>query len=734
MHLNCPNCQAEIEVIPEESVAFLTCSTCGSRINPSTLIDAEQTASFVPQPKRMIDEYELIELIGRGTFGEVWKARDTLLKTLVAIKLPREHHFHADAQELFLREARTMATLKHSNIVRVLRVINRPDVTAIVQDYIPGTSLAERLKNFPFEAPRSAVAFWEVVARAVEFANEAGVVHRDLKTANILLNEKLEPLVTDFGLAKANSAEFTVTERNDVVGNYAHMSPEQAAGRSRDATRRSDVYSLGSILYQLLAHRFPFMGEGSTMSHLKQTADPKPPSAFKPGIPRDLDTICLKALRRDPAERYATAAEFADDLRRWLDGRPIQARPTPAWERAWRWTKRNRALTGMGVLVGLLLILLGLNVFLKPPAEPASIVPETIVATDTRRDVSLLILQRNADQNGNLEPIPSPQDGRRAPSARVKFWLRDPETGALDGVHSPDIMNVGADGVARAKLFPGNYMVIAQIPNHGFHEVERLVPNLTAPIAGSFRLSRWSMAADGSIELPQIDVPPKNVVTRTMIEFPPNEEFNAGSRDLPSSPRHKVSIHGFYLDEREVTTSEWQEYMRRFGIKADGLPAMTLTSISYEQAADFAESYGKRLQTEIEYEYAATNCGQTQYPWGNEVVQLDKLDAESLVAADVSKHGIHGLASPPAEFTDSLLMAYPLDRAALIASRGHLQRIVRGGLPDSKITKTEQLDNLVFRRVAVPIYTSSFVNVGIRCARSTYPNLQGTSSRVALEE
>jgi hypothetical protein len=713
MHLNCPNCQAEIEVIPEESVAFLTCSTCGSRINPSTLIDVEQTASFVPQPKRMIDEYELIELIGRGTFGEVWKARDTLLKTLVAIKLPREHNFHADAQELFLREARTMATLKHPNIVRVLRVINRPDLTAIVQDYIPGTSLAERLKNFPFEDPRSAVAFWEVVARAVEFANEAGVVHRDLKTANILLNEKLEPLVTDFGLAKANSAEFTVTERNDVVGNYAHMSPEQAAGRSRDATRRSDVYSLGSILYQLLAHRFPFMGEGSTMSHLKQTADPKPPSAFKPGIPRDLDTICLKALRRDPAERYATAAEFADDLRRWLDGRPIQARPTPAWERAWRWTKRNRALTGMGVLVGVVIMLAAGIVYWMMP-------------DDGKIRVSIPIVIRQGDSSGQLLPITDSSILMPAPGAQVKLWARRSTDGRIVPDSSPQMIIAGSDGIARVRVLPGNYFVVANVTGHGFHEVERLVPHSVDAHRSAHRHQRWKKLSETSIELPRIAVPPSDLANKSMKLIEGNSNTTLGEPGNAFNPEHVTVVRSFFLDVTEVSVRQWIQCQFKPNTKSQTPSDMPITGISHDEATAFAEHVGKRLPFEEEYEFAARNGGNTNYPTGSNTNSIDErrwiISPVGSYGDDETRDGIRGLFSNVLEFTSSwysinsdVVGRVSPESSILIGSH----RVVRGGpaeILNGPIREASR-ETTPAERVPFETFRASRA-IGIRCARS----------------
>lgn len=721
MHLQCPNCLAAIEVLEDETAGpYITCSICGSRLSAS----GDETQTFVAEPRGRIDEYELIELLGQGTFGEVWKARDTGLKSFVAIKRPRNENFAPRAKELFLREAQIMATLTHPNIVRVLRVIDRPDLTAIVMEFVDGLSLKDRLKNRPFESPRQAAQFFETVVRAVHHAHCAGVVHRDLKPANILLNQNQQPLVTDFGLAKYDSAEFTIGGDDAVLGNFAHMPPEQAAGKSSDADCRSDIYSLGSILYELLAGRPAFVGGGRTLSVSKQQDDPRPPSAYNSAVPRDLDTICLYAMQRDPAKRYQTAEEMADDLRRHLDGHPIHARPTPTWERLWRWSQRNRPLAATACLALVVSLLLAATLILFRGNALAT--PQSDLM-----DVAMPIFVRNADAQGILEPLASRENGKPAPRANVKFWLRNPTNGTLDDDQSPSLISVGPTGLAAAKLRPGDYLVVAEIPDHGFHEVERHVPSPTEKLPGAFRQNRWEIRADGLIELPQVDVPPESVVKKGMVAFDPSPAFSAGSNDIAEAPRHIRGVNAFLLDPVEVTVDDWNRYMSELSGQPVPGSREAITKITFEQAQDYAEWSGKRLQDEFEYEVAATNDGTTAFPWGDastvpEGYQWTFGPVQS-TSFDVSKKGIHGLYSNVLEFTGSWYTLYPSLRALGLEENplAPTHRVVRGG-PGAVVSGQAEAgawkEGPAGRFGTLKMAPSE--RIGLRCARSVVPKLK----------
>jgi tRNA A-37 threonylcarbamoyl transferase component Bud32 len=308
--------------------------------------------------------YDIIEEIGRGGMGVVYKARQTKLHRIVALKMILAAG-HASDEELvrFKAEAEAIAQLQHPSIVQVFEVGEHDGLPFFSLEFIEGGSLDRRLKRQQAD-PQSAARLVEVLARAVHYAHEHGVVHRDLKPANVLLTGSHDsllgacvPRIVDFGLAKKLNDNSGLTRSGEVMGTPSYMAPEQAAGNIAAIGPLADVYALGGILYELLTGQPPFRA-GTLAETLNAVLHDEPvhPGQLRPGVPRDLETICLKCLEKQPARRYASAGELADDLGRFLQGETVRARPVGTLERGWRWAKRRPSTVLAAMLVAVLLL------------------------------------------------------------------------------------------------------------------------------------------------------------------------------------------------------------------------------------------------------------------------------------------------------------------------------------------------------------------------------------------
>ncbi len=304
-----------------------------------------------------LGNYEILEQIGCGGMGVIYRARQRHSRRIVAVK--RVLSYRADshgALQRFRREAQAVASLDHPNILPIYEVSESEDgLPFFSMKLAEKGSLREHLASLRDE-PRKCVQLMAKVARAVEYAHSRGVLHRDIKPGNILLNDRGEPLVSDFGLAKLLDGSNDLTRSLTTVGTAGFIAPEQAGDAAVDLTPAADVYSLGAVLFNVLAGRPPFLGS-NPVSVIRQASETPAPKlrSLAPSLDRDLETICARCLERDPKARYQSAGDLAADLERWLGGRPIVARPVSPPARIWRWSQRNPKLVGAataGLLLG----------------------------------------------------------------------------------------------------------------------------------------------------------------------------------------------------------------------------------------------------------------------------------------------------------------------------------------------------------------------------------------------
>jgi serine/threonine protein kinase/tetratricopeptide (TPR) repeat protein len=318
---------------------------------------APSTEEALPLPT--IAGYEVVAVLGRGGFGVVYKAIQVKVKRLVALKMILGGA-HASSSDLarFRAEAEAVGNLQHPNIVQIFEVGEQDGHSFFSLEYIAGGSLEQKLQRAQ-TAPRQAAHLVEVLARAIDYAHSNGIIHRDLKPANVLLTTDGTPKITDFGLAKRLDTEQGFTRTGAAVGTPAYMAPEQAMGQTKTLGPAVDIYALGAILYQLLTGRVPFTGDNPVDVMIRvATEEPVPPSRLLSKVPRDLETICLKCLEKEPHRRYRTAQALAEDLARFLNHEPILARPVTAWERSLKWMRRRKLVTALLASIALAVVAL----------------------------------------------------------------------------------------------------------------------------------------------------------------------------------------------------------------------------------------------------------------------------------------------------------------------------------------------------------------------------------------
>jgi serine/threonine-protein kinase len=324
-----------------------------------------EKARPLPPPPRSFGDYTVVGALGQGGMGVVWKARQKRPDRLVALKMFRAGDLASptDAQR-FRNEAEVIAQLDHPHILPVYEVGEHDGVHYFSMKLVEGGSLNDHLDSFRAD-PRAAARLLATIARAIRYAHQRGVLHRDLKPSNILLDAQGEPHISDFGLAKRVEIDSSLTQSGTLMGTPSYMAPEQTSGRKGAVTTATDVYGLGAVLYALLTGRPPFQGDTvlETLERVRER-EPEPLRPINPKIDRDLETICLKCLQKEPQRRYESALALAEDLERWMNGKPIRARPLTRLGHLRRWCRRNPLLATLVLVVTVLIVfsLVGLAV------------------------------------------------------------------------------------------------------------------------------------------------------------------------------------------------------------------------------------------------------------------------------------------------------------------------------------------------------------------------------------
>lgn len=692
--LTCPYCLRGMPAPSLEEAHDVICPHCGKSV-----LVVEETLSRHEAVVGVMGRFDLLEHLGHGNFGDVWRARDTQLGRDVAIKVPRRMPDSPVTRQMFLREAKAAAQLQHPNIVPVFEVGKEGERLYIVCGLVRGTTLKAWLEEHRF-AHDAAARLTLTLARALEHAHRGGIVHRDLKPGNILLDHDNEPHIADFGLAKQSSDETTLAQQGDVVGTPAYMSPEQARGDVKRVDHRSDIYSLGVVLYELLTGQRPFESKGQVLVHELLNCEPPPPRKLQADVPADLETICLKALAKDPGNRYDAAADMADDLQRYLDGEPIDARPPSRLRKAWRWTRRNRTLAASLVVFFGSAALMGGSMIPDPPASPATADTCQVVVETEPTGAKIVVV-----------PL---DDVSREPQPERMF-------------HCTELSPV------KVQLPPGDYLIVAVKDNHGFHEVYRHVPKPEDVYQFKFYHREWTRDAQGTIHWRRIAIP-SDRVTVGMAKITGAQEFLMGEPESKAHPQHRRRVPDFYIETREVTLGDYKTTSPGFlpsRMQKDPPPDEFPVIMSVDEAMNFAERIGKRLLTETEFEYAATAGGTQRFPWGNAIpADLDETTRSPIPGAVAFDRlntlpPVFGLASGTAEWTISCPIHYPGNGQLPFTVAVRDWRVVRGGGPEvlkGNLSISEEERNPRGRLSL--LHDDSRPGLGFRCARSAKPRLR----------
>jgi len=552
-------------------------------------------------PFEEIGDFEILREIGRGGVGVVYLARERGLRRQVALKvLLPQFTLSATTKARFENEARVAASLNHDAIVPIHRFGNQDGIQYIASDYVEGRTLAEELK---YTAGRGEPPLWKdakgaaklliPIAEALEHAHHHHVIHRDVKPSNIFLSKEGRPYLGDFGLAK-DLREEALTVTGDFVGTYMYMSPEQAMAERVEIDHRTDVFSLGIVLYEMICGQRPFDGDSNKeILHAIAFKNPEPLSSVSQHVSRDIETICAKAMEKRPDDRYQSARQMANDLRRYVAGEPIKARQRSWANKAWRSVRKQGMAAVFAILFG-----------------------ATAAGTG-----SYFYYDRNYSGKIPIEVYSEPS------GAEVLLREVDFSTGEFG---EPQTIGIAP---LEARVEPGYYRFTLRIDGRGFAELTRRID------AALLVEEHDRIEVRGTIR-------PTREVGSSMVEIPPSDFIGGLGRGDPNYPLMRFRTEGFLIDRLEVTNAQYRDFVLATDYSGpdwwggdydrawDELPVV---GVSWSDAVAYAEWRGKRLPTRLEWDRAARGLDGSEAPWGSMDVVVSDLSCAGIPVVQTSE-------------------------------------------------------------------------------------------------